>query len=112
MCWLTDPETYISENRTATGANVTTADGRSRKIWTGLHLAHQPGNRLRDSIRTHVLLRVRNWSAILMRASKVLSVLRISSGKAARDGADVFAEAIRVTMYHRNLTLYENFDVT
>jgi hypothetical protein len=26
------------------------------------------------------------------------------------DGADGFAEAISLTMYHRHLTLYENFD--
>jgi hypothetical protein len=111
MCWLTDPEMSISEDRAGTGASATTANGRSRKIWTGLHLAHQPGNRLRDSIRTHVLRLDRNWSAILMRVSKVPNVLRTSSGRAARDGADVFAEAIRLTMYHRNLTLYEIFDV-
>jgi len=47
-----------------------------------------------------------------MRANKVPNVLRTSSGKAAPDGADEFAEAIRLTMYHRNLTLYETFDVT
>jgi hypothetical protein len=41
----------------------------------------------------------------------VPNVLKTSSGRAARDSADEFAEAIRLTMYYRNLTIYENIDV-
>jgi hypothetical protein len=46
-----------------------------------------------------------------MPASTVPSDLRITNGRAGSDGVDVFAEAIRMTMYHRNLTFYENLDV-
>jgi len=37
--------------------------------------------------------------------------LRTSSDRAAGGGADEFAEAIRLTMYHLNLNPYENIDV-
>ncbi len=112
MCWLTVPETFISEARAATGVNGITENGRSRRIWTGLRLAHQLINRLAVSIRTRVLLHDRNSSATIMRASKVPSVLRIFNVRVGGGGADVIAEAIRLTMYHRKLIHYENIDAT
>ena len=93
------------------GVSAIVADGRSHKIWTGLRLARQPGSHRRDSTRNHVLPHDRNLSATIVHAGKAPNVLRISSASAVRDGADVFAEAIRMTMYHRNLTFYENLDV-
>jgi len=62
-------------------------------------------------IQARARRRDRNSSATSMRASKVPNALRIFSARAVRDGADEFAEAIRLTMYHRILTVYENFDV-
>ena len=93
-----------------TGVSAIMANGRSRKIWIGQRLARQPGSHRRDSIRSHVLLHGRSSSETLMPGSTVPNVLRISSAKAVRDDADVIAEAIPLTMYHRNLTLYENLD--
>jgi hypothetical protein len=111
MCWRTVPETSISAGRVATGVSAITVDGRSRRIWIDLRLARQPGSHIRDLIRNHVLQRDPNSSGTIVRASKAPNVLRISSARAVLDDAEVIAEAIRSTMYHRYLTFYENLDV-